>query len=70
MIAALMRLFRNPEHRQTGVERAATCPNCDKYIAAFGHRFIEPPPVEDEQEYCCMCGLHWLDPIHAGKRHR
>lgn len=56
------------KHKQTGVERAATCPNCDKYVETFGHRFCAPPPVADEQDYCCMCGLYWLDPIHRSRK--
>jgi len=62
-------LFGHRKRKQTGVERAATCENCDKYIEAFGHKFIEPSIQSDDQEHCCMCCLHWLDPIHRG-RHR
>lgn len=54
--------------KQTGVDRAATCQNCDKYIKAFGHRFIDPSIHSDEQDYCAMCGLYWLDPIHRSRK--
>ena len=61
-------LFGHRKRKQTGGDRAATCENCDKYIEVFGHRFCEPSIHSDEQDYCCVCGLYWLDPIHRSRR--